>query len=171
MDILGDPCDLNNYLPDSSATQHMAPCLMDLQGMVEGQILGIEVVDGHIIKCTATGSIKIHMLDDNCETDVMYIPGLSHRLFSINKFATFGHYAMVCDNAATLYFGAYSSPMTLMANNSGNTLAALLRYIRTLMNIIPYPQRTIEITPIICASIWSYYTNGWDIVSALPYLL
>ncbi len=46
---IGDPCDLNNYLPDSGATQHMTPRLMDLINMVEGQRLGVEVADGHII--------------------------------------------------------------------------------------------------------------------------
>ncbi len=50
----GDPCDLNNYLPDSGATQHMTPRLMDLINVVEGQHLGVEVTDGHIIKCSTT---------------------------------------------------------------------------------------------------------------------
>jgi hypothetical protein len=31
---IGDPCNLNNYLPDSGATQHMTPCLLDLINVV-----------------------------------------------------------------------------------------------------------------------------------------
>jgi len=62
---LGDPRNLNNYLPDSGATQHMTPRLADLADTVEGQKLGVEVADGHIIKCTTTGNIRISMQDDN----------------------------------------------------------------------------------------------------------
>lgn len=73
------------------------------------------------------------MLDDNGEwldatlTDIMYVPGLSRHLFSIMKFASYGHYAVVCGNATSLYFGNNSSPMTLMAHSGGNTLAADLQ--------------------------------------------
>ncbi len=42
---IGDPCDLNNYLPNSGASQHMIPCLADLINVVEGQRLGVEVAD------------------------------------------------------------------------------------------------------------------------------
>jgi hypothetical protein len=40
LEDIGDPCNLSNYLPDSGATQHMTPRL------------GVEVADGHIIKCS-----------------------------------------------------------------------------------------------------------------------
>jgi len=43
---IGDPADLNNYLPDSGATQHMTPHLADLTDTVEGQNLGVEVANG-----------------------------------------------------------------------------------------------------------------------------
>ncbi len=56
---IGDPRDLNNYLPDSGATQHMTPHLADLINVAEGQCLGVEVADGHIIKCSTTGSVLI----------------------------------------------------------------------------------------------------------------
>jgi hypothetical protein len=35
---IGDPCNLNNYLPDSGATQHMTSHSADLTNVVEGQI-------------------------------------------------------------------------------------------------------------------------------------
>jgi hypothetical protein len=65
IDVLGDPSYLNNYLPDSGATQHMTPRLADLVDVVEGQRLGVEVADGHIIRCSTTGSIRVNMQDDN----------------------------------------------------------------------------------------------------------
>jgi hypothetical protein len=51
----------------------------------------VEVADGHVIKCTKTEKIRIRMLDDNGARieitlmDVMYVPGLSRRLFSVAK--------------------------------------------------------------------------------------
>jgi hypothetical protein len=62
---IGDPSNLNNYLPDSGATQHMTPRLADLQDVVGGQKLGVKVADGHVIKCSSTGTICIAMQDDN----------------------------------------------------------------------------------------------------------
>jgi len=132
---IGDPCNLNNYLPDSGATQHMTPRLADLVDAVEGQNLGVEVADGHVIKCTTTGKIKVRMLDDNGErlevmlTDVMYVPGLSRRLFSVAKFARHGFHAMIRRNATTLFFTANGreSPVTLQSVGGGKALAADLR--------------------------------------------
>jgi hypothetical protein len=36
VDIIGDPCDLANFLPDSRATQHMTLCRADIFDMVQG---------------------------------------------------------------------------------------------------------------------------------------
>jgi translation initiation factor IF-1 len=129
---IGDPADLNNYLPDSGATQHMTPRLADLTDMVEGQNLGVEVANGHVIKCTTTGKIQVRMLDDNGDrlevtlTDVMYVPGLSRRLFSVAKFARHGFHAMIKQNATTLYFNTNGkeSPVTLQSIGAGKALAA-----------------------------------------------
>jgi len=132
---IGDLRDLNNYLPDSGATQHMTPRLADLVDAVEGQNLGVEVADGHVIKCTTTGKIKVKMLDNNGDqlevtlTDVMYVPGLSQRLFSVSKFARHGFHAMIKRNATTLYFygNGKESPVTLQSVGGGKALAADLR--------------------------------------------
>jgi hypothetical protein len=126
---LGDPGNLTNYLPDSGATQHMTPHRADLFDEVEGQNLGVEVADGHIIKCSVTGKIQLDMLDDNGNPlnavllDVMYIPGLSRRLFSITRFAKHGHFATIKQNSTTLYFGSKHDPVTLPAHD-GKTMAA-----------------------------------------------
>ena len=47
LEELGDPRDLHNYLLDSGATQHMTPRFADLEDVVEGRKLGVEVADGH----------------------------------------------------------------------------------------------------------------------------
>eukprot|EP00590_Aulacoseira_subarctica_P006147 CAMPEP_0172417890 /NCGR_PEP_ID=MMETSP1064-20121228/4386_1 /TAXON_ID=202472 /ORGANISM="Aulacoseira subarctica , Strain CCAP 1002/5" /LENGTH=67 /DNA_ID=CAMNT_0013156457 /DNA_START=43 /DNA_END=242 /DNA_ORIENTATION=+ len=67
----------------------MTPRRADLFDVVEGQNLGVEVADGHIIKCTTTGKIAVDMLDDEGNgvqeavlENVMYVPGLTQRLFS-----------------------------------------------------------------------------------------
>jgi len=132
---IGDPTDLNNYLPDSGATQHMTPRLADLVDAVEGQNLGVEVADGHVIKCTTTGKIRIRMLDDNGARieitlmDIMYVPGLSRRLFSVAKFSRHGFHALIKKNAKTSFFqnNGKESPVTLQSVGGGKALAADLR--------------------------------------------
>jgi hypothetical protein len=126
---LGEHGNLINYLPDSGATQHMTARRADLFDEVEGQNLGVEVADGHIIKCSITGKVQLDMLGDNGNPleavlqDVMYIPGLSRRLFSITHFAKHGHFATIKKNCTTLYFSAKHAPVTLPAHD-GNPMAA-----------------------------------------------
>jgi transposase InsO family protein len=121
---IGTPANLSNYIPDSGATQHMTPRRDDLFDEVEGQNLGIEVVDGHVIKCSVTGKIQLNMLDDHGKCldavlhDVMYVPGLSRRLFSITRFAKHGHFATIKKDSTTLYFGPKRAPVTLVTNDN-----------------------------------------------------
>jgi len=123
LDEIGAPANLNNYLPDSGATQHMTPRKEDLYDAVEGQNLGIEVTDGHIIRCSTTGKVKISMFDDCGDPLVaelhgcIYVPGLSRQLFSIAKFATNGHGASITKDAVTLYFGPQACPVTIPLQN------------------------------------------------------
>jgi hypothetical protein len=92
--------------------------------VVEGQNLGVEVADGHVIQCSITGKIRLRMTDDNGDPlnavlhDVMYVPGLSRRLFSITRFARHGHYATIRSGSTTLYFGERQSPVTLTSDGS-----------------------------------------------------
>jgi len=110
IDQIGDPRNLQNYFLDSGATQHMMPQLADLEDVMEGKHLRVEVADGHIIKCPATGKICINMLDDNGNIlevklqDVMYVPGLSRRLFSITRFVRHGHHATFTKGTTILKF-------------------------------------------------------------------
>lgn len=134
IESIGDPPNLNNFLPDSGATQHMTPCLANLQDVVGGQILGVEVVDGHVIKCSSMSNIIIAMQDDNrvpfeaTLQDVMYVPGLSPWLFSLTKFAKHGHHALIKNITTILYIGGGAGPsghpVTIAAGSSRNTIAS-----------------------------------------------
>ena len=50
--------------------------------------------------------------------DVMYVPGLSGRLFLITRFARHGHYATIRSGSTTLYFSSQQSPVTLTSDGS-----------------------------------------------------
>jgi len=123
---LGDSSNLNNYLPDSGATQHMTPRRENLYNAVEGQKLGVEVANGHVIRCTTTGKVRISMTDDNGKPlsvelhGCMYVPGLSRRLFLITKFASNGHRASITKDAVTLFFGSQECPVTIPLRNGIN---------------------------------------------------
>jgi transposase InsO family protein len=105
--------------------------------VVEGQNLGVEVADGHIIKCSITGKIRLQMTDDNGDVlnavlhDVMYVPGLSRRLFSITRFARHGHFATIRSGSTTLYFGEQQSPVTLCSSDGTRPMAADITVIPT----------------------------------------
>jgi hypothetical protein len=85
------------------------------------------------------------MLDDISEwldatlTDVMYIPGLSRRIFSMMQFAAVGHYTATFCNATTIYFGLMQSPVTLMIHHRGKTLDADLYLHKNYAEYHPIP--------------------------------
>jgi hypothetical protein len=126
LEEIGDPANLNNYLPDSGAIQVMTPHREDLFDAVEGQNLGVEVADGHIIQCSTTGKVRISMTDDNGNPlaaelhGCMYVPGLSRCLFSMTRFATNGHRASITKDAVSLYFGSQECPVTIALHNGLN---------------------------------------------------
>jgi hypothetical protein len=76
------------------------------------------------------------MLDDNGAqfkavlVDVMYVPGLSRRLFSITKFGKHGHYAIVRGASTTLYFGKNEFPVTLSPLQGKEQLASDSRVVQ-----------------------------------------
>jgi hypothetical protein len=119
----------------------MTPHQADLFDVVEGQNLGVEVANGHVIRCSVTGKIQLHMLDDNGVPlaavlhDVMYVPGLSHRLFSITRFAKHGHFTTIRNGSTTLYFGPAQSLVTLI-NEGCHPMAADVT--ATSLNTVPH---------------------------------
>ncbi len=96
-----------NLEQDSGSTAHITPCHADLFDAEDGQNLGVQVADVHIIKCTTTGKVRINMKDDNGHDlkavlhEVMYVPGLNKRLLSLTKFADHGHYSKITKGAVT----------------------------------------------------------------------
>jgi hypothetical protein len=107
----------------------MTPCLANLIDTVEGRQLGVEVAVGHIIKCSVMGNFRISMQDDTGKwfnatlSDVMYIPGLSHHLFSITQFAQHGHCAIVQQHGTTMLLGPNRLPVTIPYHKKGKRMA------------------------------------------------
>ena len=72
--IIGIGSDLRNWMPDTGASSHFTPCLLDLKEVEEGLDLGVEVADGHIVKCTARGIVEINMIaDDGLPLKLIYM--------------------------------------------------------------------------------------------------
>ena len=122
-EFIGIGSDLRNWMPDTGASSHFTPCLLDLQEVEEGLDLGVEVADGHIVKCTARGIVEINMIAEDGQPwkahlhGVIYVPGVKRRLFSVTAFASRGHYAIVRKNEIQLMFGQEERPLTLMLKN------------------------------------------------------
>jgi hypothetical protein len=132
----------------------------------------VEVAVGQIIECSIAGKIQLDMLADDGShlnaillDDVMYVPGLSRRLFSITKFAKHGHFATIKQNCMMLYFGSQHVPVTLPAHD-GKTLAADIQVTEineTPNGTIPtiwYPGVAVTITPVVTNAVYpmNYYT-------------
>ncbi len=47
---IGLRSDMRNWMPNTGASSHFTPCLLDLQEVEEGLDLGVEVADGNIVK-------------------------------------------------------------------------------------------------------------------------
>jgi hypothetical protein len=59
-------------------------------------------------------------------TKVMYVPGLSRRLFSVTQFAQHGHRAIVQQHSTTLLFGQRRSQVTIPYKRSERSSASKL---------------------------------------------
>ncbi len=122
-ECIGIGSDLKNWMPDSGASSHLTPCLLDLQEVEEGLNLGVEVADGNIVKCTGRGIGEVNMIADDGHPlkaylhGVIYVPGLKRHQFSVTAFASRGHYAIVRKNKIQLIFGQEERPLTLMLRN------------------------------------------------------
>jgi hypothetical protein len=88
------------------------------------------VAVGHIIKCPATGKIRINMIGDDRNPiesklhDVMYVPGLNRRLFSITRFARHGHYGVFHNVTTTLHFALSWAQVSLLTSHRDQTFVA-----------------------------------------------
>jgi hypothetical protein len=118
VETIGDPKSLFNFVPNTGASKHMTPRLANLFDVEEGLDLSVEVADGHIIKCTKVGKLRISMIDDEgipmeaILRNVMHVPGLSRRLISITTFVEHGHKAIVVKNLIQFLFNAANNTVS-----------------------------------------------------------
>jgi len=96
--------------------------------------LGVEVADGHIIKCTTHGVIVISMVNDEglplkaTLHDVIYVPGLKRHLFSVTACANREHFTVLCCSEIPLMFGMQEHPLTIpLANGMPLTSNTIVR--------------------------------------------
>ena len=89
---------ITDWLIDSGASSHMTPHRSDLLANVERSHAIVEVANGVLIHATLRGTVRIKLtdLDDparSCDIlvhDVLYVPGLSRRLLSVDQWMAAG---------------------------------------------------------------------------------
>ncbi len=102
---IGEPSNLNNYLPDSEATKHMNLCLPDLVDVEQDNIR----IQRQMAILQMLCYISVSMLEDNGSQlqkrlhDVTYVPGFCQRRFSITTHAPHGNFNALKKHAATLF--------------------------------------------------------------------
>jgi hypothetical protein len=81
------------WLFDSGASSHMTPNQQDLQYNIEPSTAVVEVANGVLIRAQRRGTVRIRLTDINdsrhtCDIlvhDVLWVPGLSRRLLSVDQ--------------------------------------------------------------------------------------
>jgi hypothetical protein len=102
--------DFKNYIPDSGATSHFTPVEEDLIDPVDCHV-PILLADGNTVFATKIGYSHIHFITDQGQSSTLYlahvhyVPGLNHRLFSLQAFTRHtNHKAEIKDTNTTLLF-------------------------------------------------------------------
>ena len=113
--------DFRNYIPDSGATSHFTPVEADLDDAIDCRV-PIILADGNTVYATRIGYSKINFITDQgnpCTlhlVHVHYVPGLNHRLFSLQAFTRHTNYrAEIKESNTTLIFDdgdTYTWPFT-----------------------------------------------------------
>ena len=120
------------WLLDSGATSHFTHQQCDLEHVEQLEnTITIRIADGSTLKATHSGSVTIHFTSDqneSCELRlqrVLYVPGLSRRLFSVGSFISSGNFGILYeDSKATLRFGdnqTLTIPLPLIPTSSMTT--------------------------------------------------
>ena len=90
---LGDGSLIQNWLPDSGASSHMTPMrdeLFDIELLPSP--IGVFLGDGHEVQCIEKGKKRLHLMTtkgaqvDLILKDILVVPGLVQRLFSLHTF-------------------------------------------------------------------------------------
>jgi hypothetical protein len=102
---------LHNWFPDSGASAHFTPVYADLINP-RPEAVPVLVADGTIPYATHVGNVLVEFPTNQGRSGLMhlrsvrYIPGLSHRLFSLIIFSAAPNYSVEIDNRRTvLHFG------------------------------------------------------------------
>ena len=112
---------MNNRLLDYGATAHMTPHVTDFlpDSLIDTNKI-VEIADGSEASCTLHGSVLLNMLDDRGEQiqgemeGVLYIKGLTQRLFSVPTFKNQGHHVLFGSTFAQLFFTTdFQHPVTI----------------------------------------------------------
>jgi hypothetical protein len=89
---------IRGWLIDSGASSHMTPNQHELQYNIEPSTAIVEVANGLFIRAQRRGTVQIRLTDINdsrrtCDIlvhDVMWVPGLSRRLLSVDQWMADG---------------------------------------------------------------------------------
>lgn len=98
--------DFQSYIPDSGATSHFTPVESDLLEPVACNI-PIMLADGSTVHATKIGNADVHFYTDQGQpcrlhlVRVHYVPGLNHRLFSLQAFTRHTHHSVLIKNTCT----------------------------------------------------------------------
>ena len=88
---------ISEWLIDSGCSIHMTPYKSDLTSDIKRSKILVQVANGNIVQAHSIGSTKIRINDitgkphqDILLEDVLYVPGLSRRLFSVPQWTSSG---------------------------------------------------------------------------------
>ena len=88
---------ISEWLIDSGCSIHMTPYKSDLISDIKKSKILVQVANGNIVQADSIGSIKIRINDitgkpsqDILLEEVLYVPGLSRRLFSVPQWTNAG---------------------------------------------------------------------------------
>ena len=117
--------DLSNWVMDSGCTCHMTPFKSDfLHHTLVHENKIVEVADGNSIPATLSGTINLHVYTAKHEKllltlqNVLFVPTLSRRLFSLMSLIEQGHDVRLSrTKGVQIYFAGVTSPVTLKMPN------------------------------------------------------
>ena len=109
---------ITNWLPDSGASSHMTPNLDDLYDVEKiGYECCVHLADGYTVETKLKGKVDIDMYSNDglpitlTLEEVILVPGLSRRLFSLTNFASETHSVTLNRTGLHLGFSHYHSSM------------------------------------------------------------
>ena len=117
--------DLLNWVMDSGCTCHMTPFKSDFEpNSLFHDVKTVEVADGTSVPANLSGTIKLTVFTEIHDTvyltltDVLYVPQLSRRLFSLMSLIEQGHdFSLSRTKGIQIYFCDIASPVSMPMPN------------------------------------------------------